>query len=171
MNHEPLPAQGPVDVNVRSCTCHPDDNPPSPCAKQYATNECRDYDEELHKAWVDAAMVKAYDFAEAYCNHQCDGENDRLHEMNTARRVLREHLIGQPASMMRESELVARMEEKHGVFMAQATAEVKMLYGAIEAMRVAGGSQEFQAAFDAAKALLPNAEVRGCPHNEQEKER
>lgn len=115
-----------------------------------------DYDEELHKAWVDAAMVKAYDFAEAYCNHQCDGENDRLNEMNTARRALREHLIAQPASMMSENELVARMEEKHGMFMAQAQAEIKMLYGAIEAMRVAGGTQEFQAAFDAAKALLPN---------------
>ena len=120
-----------------------------------------DYDEELHKAWVDAAMVKAYDFAEAYCNHQCDGEDDRLNEMNTARRALRDHLTGQPLSMMSESELVARMEEKHGMFMAQAQAEIKMLYGAIEAMRcaieamrVAGGAVEFQRAFDRAKALI-----------------
>ena len=35
-------AQGPVDVNVsRQCACHPDDNPPSPCAEQYAIEECR----------------------------------------------------------------------------------------------------------------------------------
>ena len=25
----------------RACTCHPDDNPPQPCAKQYALQECR----------------------------------------------------------------------------------------------------------------------------------
>jgi hypothetical protein len=26
---------------ARNCTCHPDDNPPRPCARQYALNECR----------------------------------------------------------------------------------------------------------------------------------
>ncbi|MCO6444553.1 MAG: hypothetical protein J5J04_10775, partial [Anaerolineae bacterium] len=25
----------------RPCTCHPDDNPPVPCARKYALNECR----------------------------------------------------------------------------------------------------------------------------------
>ena len=25
----------------RPCTCHPDDNPPKPCTKQYALTECR----------------------------------------------------------------------------------------------------------------------------------
>lgn len=25
----------------KPCTCHPDDNPPSPCAKQYALSECK----------------------------------------------------------------------------------------------------------------------------------
>jgi hypothetical protein len=25
----------------RSCTCHPDDNPPVPCAQMYALSECR----------------------------------------------------------------------------------------------------------------------------------
>jgi hypothetical protein len=24
----------------RPCTCHPDDNPPIPCARQYALREC-----------------------------------------------------------------------------------------------------------------------------------
>lgn len=43
MNHETLPAQGPVDVTVsRPCTCHPDDNPPMPCAQRYALTECRE---------------------------------------------------------------------------------------------------------------------------------
>jgi len=26
---------------IRPCTCHPDDNPPVPCARQYALTECR----------------------------------------------------------------------------------------------------------------------------------
>ena len=25
----------------RSCTCHPDDDPPVPCAQRYASSECR----------------------------------------------------------------------------------------------------------------------------------
>ncbi len=35
--------RGPVEriVGRRPCTCHPDDNPPSPCAEQYAIEECR----------------------------------------------------------------------------------------------------------------------------------
>jgi len=70
-----------------------------------------DYDEALHISWVDTAMVMAYDFAEAYCNHQCDDQQDRLHELNTARRVLREHLINQPASMsLTDAELRAGIE-------------------------------------------------------------
>lgn len=69
-----------------------------------------DYDTDLHVAWVDAAMVKAYDFAEAYCDHLCDDE-DRLHELNTARRALREHLMNQPASMsLTDPELRAGIE-------------------------------------------------------------
>ncbi len=34
---------GPVEriVGRRPCTCHPDDNPPNPCAEQYALDECR----------------------------------------------------------------------------------------------------------------------------------
>jgi hypothetical protein len=28
-------------VLARKCTCHPDDNPPVPCAKKYALSECR----------------------------------------------------------------------------------------------------------------------------------
>jgi len=28
-------------ADVKPCTCHPDDNPPIPCAKQYALSECR----------------------------------------------------------------------------------------------------------------------------------
>lgn len=70
-----------------------------------------DYDEALHILWVDTAMVMAYDFAEAYCNHQCDDQQDRLHELNTARRALREHLMNQPASMfLTDPELRAGIE-------------------------------------------------------------
>lgn len=36
----PIPQPQPVS-DPRPCTCHPDDNPPAPCAQQYALNECR----------------------------------------------------------------------------------------------------------------------------------
>ena len=26
---------------ARPCTCHPDDNPPMPCAERYALSECK----------------------------------------------------------------------------------------------------------------------------------
>ncbi len=29
------------DQPERRCTCHPDDNPPVPCQKQYALSDCR----------------------------------------------------------------------------------------------------------------------------------
>ena len=30
-----------IAKDSRTCTCHPDDNPPVPCAKQYALTECK----------------------------------------------------------------------------------------------------------------------------------
>lgn len=33
------------------CTCHPDDNPPRPCARKYALNECRK-SRSRFKFWV-----------------------------------------------------------------------------------------------------------------------
>jgi hypothetical protein len=38
----PVPATGPQDDGgtSRSCTCHPDDHPPVPCAEKYAYSEC-----------------------------------------------------------------------------------------------------------------------------------
>lgn len=30
-----------ASAKERPCTCHPDDNPPSPCAEQYALGDCR----------------------------------------------------------------------------------------------------------------------------------
>jgi hypothetical protein len=31
-----------MPIKERPCTCHPDDNPPIPCAKQYALSECKE---------------------------------------------------------------------------------------------------------------------------------
>lgn len=28
-------------ADARTCTCHPDDNPPKPCPRKFALNECR----------------------------------------------------------------------------------------------------------------------------------
>lgn len=32
----------PQAEDTRSCTCHPDDNPPSPCPRTFALTECRE---------------------------------------------------------------------------------------------------------------------------------
>lgn len=36
-----LPEGGKPSPDARDCTCHPDDNPPKPCAQQFALTECR----------------------------------------------------------------------------------------------------------------------------------
>ena len=36
--YDPTPSAGEVE---RTCTCHPDDNPPKPCPKRYALQDCR----------------------------------------------------------------------------------------------------------------------------------
>ena len=30
-----------VNPDPRSCTCHPDDKPPTPCRRKYALRDCR----------------------------------------------------------------------------------------------------------------------------------
>lgn len=61
MNHETLPAQGPVDVTVsRQCTCHPDDNPPQPCEHRYAFRDCADAAEERYLREMLAILQESY---------------------------------------------------------------------------------------------------------------
>lgn len=36
-----VPLQPQAEPDSRTCTCHPDDSPPIPCAKKYALSECR----------------------------------------------------------------------------------------------------------------------------------
>lgn len=33
--------QADANTDTRTCTCHPDDNPPSPCPRKFALTECR----------------------------------------------------------------------------------------------------------------------------------
>lgn len=40
----------------RTCTCHPDDNPPRPCPRKYALHECRDA--ELARLRADNARLR-----------------------------------------------------------------------------------------------------------------
>ena len=70
-----------------------------------------DYDEELHKAWVDACMDVANDFAEEYCNMQCDGTRSHLEAATAHRTKLRNMLWDVPTSMaLTDSELRAGVE-------------------------------------------------------------
>jgi hypothetical protein len=34
-------AAGATGTDTRTCTCHPDDNPPRPCPRKFALSECR----------------------------------------------------------------------------------------------------------------------------------
>ena len=47
----------------RPCTCHQDDNPPVPCTRQYALNECRAAVSEPTEAQIEAAT----DAWQAHC--------------------------------------------------------------------------------------------------------
>jgi hypothetical protein len=47
----------------RPCTCHPDDNPPVPCAQKYALNECKAAVREP----TEAQIVAATDAWQAHC--------------------------------------------------------------------------------------------------------
>lgn len=48
----------PVSGILKSCTCHPDDAPPVPCAQKYALSECRakpeakHFDTEAHRSFM-----------------------------------------------------------------------------------------------------------------------
>ncbi len=43
----------------KPCTCHPDDNPPSPCRKKYALTDCRNDERDAQIAALVEAL-KAY---------------------------------------------------------------------------------------------------------------
>lgn len=127
-------------------------------------------DEELHKAWVDACMEVAHDFAEEYCNMQCDGTRSHLEAATARRTKLRDMLWDVPASMaLTDQELRAGVELQRKEIdrlkqqLRDEGDRIAELKRAIEAMRVAGGSVEFQMAFDMAKALIvtPNPELWG----------
>jgi hypothetical protein len=45
-------------VDGRPCTCHPDDNPPKPCARKYALCECRTAD-ELDRLRAEVELLRA----------------------------------------------------------------------------------------------------------------
>ena len=126
-------------------------------------------DEELHKAWVDACMEVAHDFAEEYCNMQCDGTRSHLEAATARRTKLRDMLWDVPASMaLTDPELRAGVELQRKEIdrlkqqLRDEGDRIAELKRAIEAMRVAGGSVEFQIAFDMAKALIvtPNVKVQ-----------
>ena len=45
------------NTDARTCTCHPDDNPPVPCARQYAYHECV----AAERLWALRDMVDAFE--------------------------------------------------------------------------------------------------------------
>lgn len=57
-----------TEEDTRPCTCHPNDNPPFPCARKYALSDCQDLSGEVvdepHRAIraVDARRIKLWFF-------------------------------------------------------------------------------------------------------------
>lgn len=43
--------------DTRPCTCHPDDNPPSPCMRKFSLTECKNAEIDELKADLAAALV------------------------------------------------------------------------------------------------------------------
>ena len=69
----------------RPCTCHPDDNPPHPCPRRYALEECRaaanakagqkavdDWEAACDKAIADHLSIDSKAFADEYLNSPGD---------------------------------------------------------------------------------------------------
>jgi hypothetical protein len=60
----PTPTPAPGTAAPRPCTCHPEDKPPTPCAKQYALHECLRFHasrlererDEAYNAGIEAAL-------------------------------------------------------------------------------------------------------------------
>lgn len=50
---------GSKHASDRSCTCHPSDNPPQPCAKRYALQECREVAQDTEIASLRDRLAKA----------------------------------------------------------------------------------------------------------------
>lgn len=59
----PAPARG---TDSRSCTCHPDDNPPVPCQRKYALTECRIAEKDAQIAALREALQQAHEAMEAF---------------------------------------------------------------------------------------------------------
>lgn len=109
------------------------------------------YDDELHAAWCDRLndLAKQYRVAD-------DGR-----EVRDAWRALQQHIDATPASLpipdraMRDGLTLQRRKiDNLRMHLRRANIQVLELRRAIEQMRVAGGADEFQMAFDAAKTLL-----------------
>jgi len=65
-----------TDDKPRPCTCHPDDNPPKPCAEKYALSECKDAPRVVQE-WTPEWLVN-YGSAENWLREICDAHNTEL---------------------------------------------------------------------------------------------
>jgi hypothetical protein len=62
------------DGDTRSCTCHPDDNPPVPCPQKYALSECRHEALRLERDALLAALTAHQAFFDDVCSN-CFGSD------------------------------------------------------------------------------------------------
>ena len=77
-------------TDTRSCTCHPDDNPPSPCQHKFSLTECKDAEIAELRAERDEAN-RAYELIDKHLRNITEKViPDLQDERNAAREVLQE---------------------------------------------------------------------------------
>ena len=71
------PSEGGGEL-VRACTCHPDDNPPVPCARKYALTDCRMADLQSRIALSEAREAKCVEALTKIATFDDKGANYHL---------------------------------------------------------------------------------------------
>jgi hypothetical protein len=84
----------------RKCTCHPDDNPPVPCAEQYAYSECVAKEKQ---------MKLTYDEIQ-----QATREEIRRMRARIDKKGLRYRTVGEMHKLIEEERQLEREESKPG---------------------------------------------------------
>jgi len=129
-------AASPFDIPVRPCTCHPDDEPPKPCARKYALSECRAM-QHTPGPWRVVRQNPSPTTGEWMISGARPGYLAEVRDCGSGDVRANAELIASAPDLLIEN---------------------MKLKAAIERMRCAGGSVEFQMAFELAKDLLHNAD-------------
>ena len=111
------------EQDTRSCTCHPDDNPPKPCPRKYALSECRkaalEQPEQEPVAWRYKYSDGFWRFSNGARVNGCDPiESQALYTAPPQRKPLPkhdQHCVDVPGYGLMAVRLVRAVERVHGI--------------------------------------------------------